>query len=328
MNSDQPEIPPLKDPAPKEMTRTGRSWLTAGIAGLAGLVATFVLWIVTMASKSGVPAVAGVFIVPYFIGFCAAIPWRSQPATERPVLGFSFLLTLGCCLGAAIVLREGSVCLAMAFPILWLGVALGLMTSFTLGQKGGRLQFSVVPALIVAMVVDARIPGEKTEVAVDEIVIRAPAAKVFPYVVQFPEITAPPSHWLNRIGLPAAKQTTSDGPFVGAKRACIFSNGLVFPEQITELEPGKRHTFIVTEQPNDPELFGHFDLHKGQFDLRDNGDGTTTLVGTSWYTLRVRPIWYFNLWSKDIIRDVHLRVMNHIKTLAEGDFAREAKSMR
>lgn len=319
MDSDQPEIPAPKDPAPEGMTHAQRSWLTAGIAGLAGLVATFVLWMVTNTAESSVPAVAGVFIVPYLIGFCAAIPWRSQRDPNRSVLGFSFLLTLGCCLGAALVLREGAVCLVMAFPILWLGVALGVMTSFTFAEKGGRLQFSIIPALMVALVVDARTPGEKASVVVDEIVIQAPPAKVFPYVVQFPEITSPPSHLLNRIGLPAAKQTTSEGPFVGAKRACIFSNGLVFPEQITELEAGKRLTFIVTEQPNDPELFGHFILHKGQFDLHDNGDGTTTLAGTSWYTLRVRPIWYFNLWSKDIIRDVHLRVMNHIKTLAEAD---------
>lgn len=127
----------------------------------------------TTAASSGVPAVAGVVIVPYFIGFCAAIPWRSLHDPNRSVLGFSFLLTFGSCLGAAIVLREGAVCLVMAFPILWLGVALGVMTSLTLGQKGGRLQFSVIPALMVALVVDARMPGEETDVVVDEIVNRS-----------------------------------------------------------------------------------------------------------------------------------------------------------
>jgi hypothetical protein len=57
--------------------------------------------------------------------------------------------------------------------------------------------------------------------------------------------------------------------------------------------------------------------HRGQFELQDNGDGTTTLTGRTWYSLHVRPAWYFDWWTHDIFRAVHLRVMRHIKHLAE-----------
>ena len=77
--------------------------------------------------------------------------------------------------------------------------------------------------------------------------------------------------------------------------------------------------FQIVEQPRDPELLGHLTLHRGQFQLIDNNDGTTTLIGRSWYTLHMRPLWYFDWWTRDVTSHVHLRVMEHIKTLAEGD---------
>jgi len=62
---------------------------------------------------------------------------------------------------------------------------------------------------------------------------------------------------------------------------------------------------------------GHLSINRGQFILQDNGDGTTTVTGTSWYHLYVYPTPYFNWWTEDIVRHVHLRVMEHIKILAE-----------
>lgn len=64
---------------------------------------------------------------------------------------------------------------------------------------------------------------------------------------------------------------------------------------------------------------GHIDILKGQFLLKDNGDGTTTLTGNSWYRLYVFPVWYFDIWAESITRNVHLRVMDHIKQLSEKE---------
>jgi hypothetical protein len=88
---------------------------------------------------------------------------------------------------------------------------------------------------------------------------------------------------------------------------------------VAELEPGKVLTFDIVESPPDPELLGHLDAHRGQFELRDNGDGSATLIGRTWYTLHVRPAPYFDWWTHQIFGAVHLRVMRHIKQLSESE---------
>ena len=111
--------------------------------------------------------------------------------------------------------------------------------------------------------------------------------------------------------------TTSSGDFLNAERKCIFSHDAVFKERVIELVPLEKLTFEIVESPRDPELVGHLTAHRGQFLLRGNADGTTTLAGSTWYTLHVRPLWYFDLWTQHIFRAVHLRVMEDIRRRAE-----------
>jgi hypothetical protein len=140
---------------------------------------------------------------------------------------------------------------------------------------------------------------------------------VWPHVLAFKPIPDPPGYWLFRIGLPYPMETTNAGDFVGAHRSCQFSGGAAFEERIAEIEPQRRLTFDIVEMPADPELLGHLDAHRGQFELHDNGDGTTTLIGRTWYSLHVRPAWYFDWWTHEIFGAVHMRVLRNIKRLAE-----------
>ena len=105
---------------------------------------------------------------------------------------------------------------------------------------------------------------------------------------------------------------------LGLAGAAVFIHEGAVCLVIAELVPNAKLTFDIIEQPTHPEAYGHITLHRGRFVLRDNGDGTTTLIGTSWYTLHVRPLWYFDLWTSDMTRAVHLRVMHHVRRLAEG----------
>jgi hypothetical protein len=147
--------------------------------------------------------------------------------------------------------------------------------------------------------------------------IKAPREQVWQYVAAHPVNHSKPAYWLFRMGLPAPVQSTMTGWGVGATRKCIFSNGATFDEVVVESVADSVFTFDIVTQPRDPEIIGHIDIRRGQFVLRDNGDGTTTLTGTSWYKLYVFPAWYYDLWAEDITREVHLRVMHHIKALAE-----------
>jgi hypothetical protein len=153
----------------------------------------------------------------------------------------------------------------------------------------------------------------------DSIVINAPPAKVWKNVVAFKPIKQKNQYWLFQIGMPSPMATTVTGNYVGAGRKCIFSNGYVFGEKIVTYNPGHDLTFDIINQPRDPEIMGHIDIERGQFLLKDNGNGTTTVIGNSWYKLYVFPIWYYDIWAQSITRNVHLRVMEHIKEISENE---------
>jgi len=268
----------------------------------------------------------GLFIFPSFVllplivGLVAAWFYRRLNRS----LGITFLDALWVSLvgigAAAIVLREGVVCLVIVFPALYILVLTGLLLGrIWFRWNYARLQLSLFPFLVLILLVDAFQGSTERAVVMDEILIRAKPEQVWPHVLAFSNIPDRPDYWIFRLGLPYPTETTNGGNFVGADRQCRFSDGIVIKEQVAELVPREKLTFDIIEQPTHPEAYGHITLHRGQFVLRDNGNGTTTLLGSSWYTLHVRPHWYFDLWTRDMTRAVHLRVMNHIRRLAEDD---------
>lgn len=267
---------------------------------------------------SGVLIFPSFFLIPFAVGLVAAWFWRRLNRT----IGWSFLdalwVTLVGLAAAAIVLREGVVCLVIVSPALYLLIVCGILLGRVWFRPNySNLQLTVFPLLVLVILGESVYHSERRDVVTDRILIHVSPGKVWPHVLAFPEIPDAPDYWIFRLGLPYPTQTTNGGNFVGADRQCIFSNGIVIKERVAELVPNEKLTFDVAEQPTDPEAYGHITLHRGQFVLQDNHDGTTTLIGSSWYTLHVRPRWYFDLWTRDMTRAVHLRVMNHIKRLSE-----------
>ena len=264
-------------------------------------------------------AYPSLLLIPFAMGLVAAWVWR--PLELR--IGQALLHSLSCTvlgLGAAfLVFREGAVCLVIVSPILYAGTVAGALTGRAWFRKSNdRLNLCLAPLFLFAVAAEPSLRGTHVGVATDEIRIAAPPSKVWPHVLAFPAIPDAPGYWLFRVGLPYPVETTNGGNFIGADRACRFSGGAVFKEKVAELMPEKLLTFDIVEMPPDPELLGHLTAQRGQFELRDNGDGTTTLIGRTWYSLEVRPAAYFDWWTHDIFRVVHLRVMKHIQRLAES----------
>jgi hypothetical protein len=71
-----------------------------------------------------------------------------------------------------------------------------------------------------------------------------------------------------------------------------------------------------------PHLDGHLQSERGKFRLIPLPDGQTHLVGTSWYRHHMWPANYWKTWSDFLIGRIHLRVLTHIKKLAEGEKSR------
>ena len=233
-------------------------------------------------------------------------------------MGVLFLKLPNLCYAGLFVLHEGAICLLIVSPLLCLFVVLGYAIGKNLFKNdNSNLNVSVVLLLTAILIADTLSKHEYENVVADTIVINASPAKVWKNVVAFKQIEQPPQFWLFRIGLPNPTAATVTGYYNGAGRKCIFSTGYSIGERISTFEPGKDLTFDIIDQPRDPEMMNHLDLLKGQFLLKDNGNGTTTVTGTSWYRLHVFPAWYYDLWTRSIVRNVHIRVMEHVKELSE-----------
>lgn len=316
-------VPPVIDKrglAPE--TKQRRSCITWGVAA-ANLSAVVLIglgqW---LGAKSG--TAAGIFIssdftlVPVVMGLVSAFFWKDLRLTTLEYFLFS-LLTSGLGLvSGGVFMGEGVICLLIVSPLLLCFVFLGALLGRWLFQYNNtRLNLSLMPLALAWLTLDVFSPHHYENAVTDTVVIHASPAQVWTHLAAVPPIAEPPQFWLFRLGLPYPTQATVTGTGVGADRRCIFSRDCVFEERITEWQPGHKLTFDVISQPRDPEILGHARVLRGQFRLRGNADGTTTLYGTSWYALYVYPAWYYDLWARSIARQVHLRVMDHIKTLCE-----------
>jgi hypothetical protein len=257
-------------------------------------------------------------IIPFVIGLAAAWFWRPLNLS----IGRCALHSLSCTVlglaGAWLIFREGTICLIIISPLLYpLLLAGALAGRIWFRADRTKLNLSLVPVLALVIAAEPLTRADKQGVATDEILIHAPPAKVWPHITSFPEISTASKFWLFRLGLPRPMATTCAGDYVGAERRCIFSGGAVFQETVAEIASNEKLTFDIVGSPADPELIGHLTAHRGQFELRDNHDGTTTLVGRTWYSLHVRPGWYFDWWTRQIFRAVHLRVMENVREQSE-----------
>jgi uncharacterized protein YndB with AHSA1/START domain len=286
---------------------------------ISNFFAICVMWLTKLLAIEPNTLVFSEFVtLPILMGLICAWCWRNEVITTKQLIGRAFITAIIGIALSAIVLREGVICLLIVSPLIVTFILIGLFLGSTLFKKrNDKLHISVFLLILLTFFADVRMHHHYENMVADTMVIKAPPAKVWQYVVAYERIKTPDKYWLFQVGMPSPVQSTASGYFLGADRKCIFSNGYTFDEKIITYDQDRNLTFAITDQPRDPEIMGHIDILKGQFILEDNGDGTTTLTGNSWYQLHVFPIWYYNIWAESITRNVHLRVMEHIKTLSE-----------
>jgi len=227
---------------------------------------------------------------------------------------------------------EGLICLLMALPLALPLIAVGAL----LGTAAARIIENTRKGALITLMIGLIIPGLMGAEAshsdppvlhsvVTTVEVDAPIETVWKNVVAFPEIADPPSGILN-LGFAYPLNARIDGTGVGAVRYCNFNTG-PFVEPITEWSEPTKLAFDVRSQPEPmTELSPYAELHtshleyirsrRGQFRLYEK-DGKTILEGTTFYTHDIAPDIYWKLFSDEIIHDIHLRVLNHIKKISE-----------
>ncbi|WP_207425613.1 hypothetical protein [Pedobacter sp. SYSU D00535] len=266
----------------------------------------------------GVFVYAEFVIIPLVMGIISTWCWRDLQLKSRSLTGLSCVNGLLAIVLSSVFLGEGMICLLIVSPLILGFVITGTVIGKAMFKRDNKnLNMSVLSLLLVLFVADSVSDHQHERMVSDIVVIDAPTKEVWKHVVAFERIDEENKYWLFQIGMPSPVAATVEGHREGAGRKCIFSNGYVFDERIAVYNRERDLTFDIVSQPKDPEIMGHIDILRGQFLLKDNGDGTTTLTGNSWYRLYVFPLWYYDIWAESITRNVHLRVMDHIKSLSE-----------
>jgi hypothetical protein len=267
-------------------------------------------------------------LLPVLLGGIAS--WIVRPATGVKAVKVGALTVLVAASALLVLGLEGLLCLALVLPLAVPLGALGGWLVYRVGSSGlaaGRgitMFFLLLPASLT-WDMHARPPVYPVHSAVT---IAASPERVWPHVVSFSEMPEP-AEWFFHTGLAFPTQARIDGTGVGATRYCDFSTGPVV-EPIEVWDPPRLLQFRVTENPAPMRelslyaeilprhLHGYFISREGQFRLTRLPGNRTLLEGTSWYQHGLWPAEYWRWWSDAIIRRIHMRVLNHIRTLAEA----------
>ena len=302
--------------------------------GVALLYTVFSAWVgTTILRDYGWSLFVG---LPFIMGFISVLIYGfhgSRTRSQCLMVAANTVVLSG--LGLLLVAFEGIICLIMAAPLA-LGMALmGGWAAYAIQRsdwwQGGSPQLfcSVFAFIPLAMATEHMTAPAASLLKVESSVeIKASPETVWKNVVTFAELP-PPKEWLFRLGVAYPIRARIEGSGPGAIRRCEFSTG-AFVEPIEIWDAPHLLKFSVTSNPaplqewtpyedvRPPHLDGFLVSRHGQFRLLPLPGGRTLLEGTTWYQHNMWPESYWRLWSDYIIHRIHLRVLDHIKSLAEA----------
>ena len=285
-------------------------------------------------SVGGYFGLATFLALPFAIGVSGGVVIRRAGGTFGQAVGAAMTLIGAVILVLCACLMEGIICVVMAAPIgaaiAFVGVVVGYFLARTKAADG-TLQSAAWLSIVVMVAVEGWNPPAPLEATTSsEVVINAPAARVWAELHDIRDLPAAGDNLLFQFGVAHPVSTATDGQGVGAARLCKLSTGDM-PEIITVWKPGQELRFKVLSTPPSMRELGFFGqtidtthIHsayaslEGGFKLTTLPDGRTRLFGESHYLLNIAPASYWNLWTEEIVHMVQRRVLEHVKTRAEA----------
>jgi hypothetical protein len=254
-------------------------------------------------------------------------------ANKRLLRNISFTALGVFCLGLLTFAWEGIICLIMAAPLGLLFTYIGYRIGY-LVIKGKMKDSAITVMILLVFSVPALMAFESSSVSTEglrsvttSIEINASTATVWKNVVEFPPL-GEPTEFIFKSGIAYPINAQISGQGVGAIRHCNFSTGS-FIEPISVWQDAKLLKFNVDSQPeplkelsfynniHPNHLHGYWISKGGQFKLTQLPNGHTLLEGTTWYINKIKPGFYWTVWSDFIVHKIHKRVLEHIKIHAE-----------
>jgi len=243
-------------------------------------------------------------------------------------------------LGITAIAIEGLVCLLMAAPIAWILALLGGGLAHVIHNKtyDGLPHTNLMGIVVLAVpmlfgvehVAPPPVPRFQVKTSIE---IAAPPEIVWKRIIAFPQLPAA-REWPFRLGIAYPLAATITGEGLTADRECHFSTGS-FKEPILAWEPAKHFAFGVAQEPllmRETSPYGNIEVRhltdhdfqpeRADFFLVPLAGGGTRLEGSTTYRNKMWPGEYWRLWTDAIIHNIHRRVFEHVKRLAEADVRR------
>lgn len=302
-----------------------RKWLAIFVSVIVASLLT--VWGIYGMGEYGI---ALFILTPLFIGAFPVILYGYKKQISKTEALQTGLVTLGIfTAGLLIFAIEGLICITMAAPLVILLSIAGSFIGFALIKLSPDKSVISILILLILIPLTAFVEKEtnpELSPVVTSVEINADRQTVWNNVIAFPELNAP-NEFIFKTGIAYPIDAKIEGSGVGALRYCNFSTGS-FVEPITVWDEPKVLEFDVKKQPksmnevslwdiNAPHLDDYFVSQRGKFELIELENGKTKLVGTTWYTNRIKPKFYWRLWSNFIIHKIHERVLRHIKVTSE-----------
>jgi hypothetical protein len=279
--------------------------------------------------RSGIYGLTVFVLFPVIVGAFAAWALRAKTGSQAAWAGALSIIVAGLLLLA--IKSEGAICVIMSLPLAMPLGALGGWLAYRcepsrMATRGGVAAMLLLTPATFTWDTHAQPPVFEVRSA---ITIAAPPERVWKRVVTFPDLPEP-HEWFFLAGVAYPRRARIEGSGVGAVRYCEFSTG-PFVEPIEVWNEPSLLRFRVSENPAPMRewspyaevlprhLHGYLISKQGQFQLTRLPGNRTLLEGTTWYQHGLWPAEYWRWWSDAIIHRIHLRVLNHIRMLAEQD---------
>lgn len=270
-------------------------------------------------------------LVPFLLGFISTLIYATKRMVPRRKAWVNAFVALGIyCLGLLLFAFEGIICLVMASPIAipftWIGYFIAsVILQKNLNANPAKTTLIVLFAVPLLFSFDQSLKPIERSVTT-KITIAASPAEVWKNIIAFPKLNEP-TEFIFKAGIAYPTDATIVGSGVGAVRHCNFSTG-PFVEPITIWEENKLLAFSVTSQPAPMQEISFYNIHpkhldgywasqRGQFKLTELPNGHTLVEGTTFYINKIKPDFYWTIWSDYIVHTIHERVLHHIKKQSE-----------
>lgn len=256
---------------------------------------------------------------PLFIGATTVyLASYYKPITTSRVFLLTFWLVLGILVISVPILKEGTICIVMASPIIYVALLIGGLGMRLVCLKLWKTKALYSVALLPLLVLFAPLePMPETYQVTDSILIQAAPEQVWQTINYIDNIDPTgfyqKSNLLPFMQVPTPKSAITIWENNQWVRKCEWHGGIKFDEPLISQIPNRQLRWQFVFYPNSvpPKTLDdhvtingeHFKLLHGQYDLEPVNDNTTKLTFNVTYRISTNMNFYAGFWGKWVMNE-------------------------